>query len=704
MLTIANRGLDNAGVRGRGVMGLVRTSKNNRQNARKEPQLFADDYRGRVPEAKRTKRKRSLLGRLISFFFVLSFWGAVTAGLAFSYIWFSLDARGLLQIPERQPGIMMLASDGTVLSEQGAFFGDTARISDLPDYVPNAVIAIEDHRFRSHYGIDPLGLSRAMLRNVLAGRMVQGGSTLTQQLAKNLFLSPEKTVTRKAQEAVLAIWLESKFTKDEILQLYLNRVYFAPNAIGIEQAAHVLFNKPAAEISIMEAATLAGMLKAPTTYNPTNHPEASATRASLVINAMVREEFISAEDGQTSILAPSNLVSSNYIPAKQYAVDWIAEQLPLLVKNYEQSIVIETTIDPIIQANAEKSLRKRLQESGKKLGVSEGAVVVVDTSGAVTAMVGGRSYKKSQYNRVTKAKRQPGSAFKPFVYLTAFQEGYRPDSIVIDEPVNIGGWSPQNYKNKYQGPVTLENAFALSINTVAAKLAQAVGPENVAITAERLGILSNLGHDASIALGTSEVTPLELTAAFVPFANGGKSVQPYVVRRITTRDGQVLYERGGDGLGQVVADRELGEMNQLFRAVVRQGTATKAQFGDFDIGGKTGTSQDYRDAWFVGFTPYMVTGVWMGNDNNSPTKNLTGGSLPTQVWRDVMEPAHKGFIPSPLPGYVEPVVAQVEIEQPIVVSQAESPAQDEEVAIEEAPPPPVKKKKKYLFDFLFGKN
>ncbi len=684
-------------------MGLFVGKRNKRQRVRTEPQLFADTDRSRVPDAKRQKRRRSLLGRLIRFFFVLGFWGTVVGCLGFAYIWFSLDARGLLQIPEREPGIMMLASDGTVLSEQGAFFGDTARLSELPDYVPNAVIAIEDHRFRSHYGVDPLGLARAITRNVMAGHMVQGGSTLTQQLAKNLFLTPEKTVRRKAQEAVLAIWLESKFTKDEILQLYLNRVYFAPNANGIEQAAHVFFNKPAAELSIMEAATLAGMLKAPTTYNPTTHPEASAARASLVVDAMVRENFITAEEGQASIVAPSSVVSSDYIPAKQYAVDWIAEQLPLLVKSYDQSIVIETTIDPVIQNNAEKSLRKRLQESGKKLGVSEGAVVVLDTTGAVTAMVGGRSYKKSQYNRVTKAKRQPGSAFKPFVYLTAFQDGYRPDSVEIDEPIRYGNWAPQNYKNKYQGPVTLENAFAQSINTIAAKLAQAVGPENVALTAERLGIMSPLGHDASIALGTSEVTPLELTAAFVPFANGGKAVQPYVVRRITTRGGKVLYERGGDGLGQVVADHELGEMNQLFRAVVQHGTATKAQFGDFDIGGKTGTSQDYRDAWFVGFTPYMVTGVWMGNDDNSPTKNVTGGSLPTLVWRDVMEPAHDGLIPSALPGYVEPAVAEVQAEDPIVVSEAVSPLQETDDSIM-AQPEPKKKKKKYLFDFIFGKN
>ena len=533
--------------------------------------------------------------------------------------------------------------------------------------------------------------------------MVQGGSTLTQQLAKNLFLSPEKTATRKAQEAVLAIWLESKFSKDEILQLYLNRVYFGSGAYGIEQAAHIYYNKPATDLSIIEAAALAGVLKAPTNYNPSKKPEESIARAKLVISAMVQEKFITADDGQNAIDAPTSVVTGDYIPAKQYAVDWINDQLPLLVKNYDQSIVIETTIDPNIQNSAERSLRKRLSENGKKLNVSEGAVVVMDGSGAVTAMVGGRSYKKSQYNRATKAKRQPGSAFKPFVYLTAFENGYTPDSVEIDEPIQIGGWSPENYKQKYQGPVTLEKAFAESINSVAAKLALAVGPANVAATAERLGITSTLGHDASIALGTSEVTPLELTAAFVPFANGGTMVQPYVVRRITTRDGSVLYERKGDGLGRVVGDAELGNMNRIFRAVVREGTATKAQFGDFDIGGKTGTSQDYRDAWFVGFTPYMVTGVWMGNDDNSPTKNVTGGSLPAQVWRDIMEPAHAGFAPASLPGYVTPVAQPQTVADQVIMSEAD-PQQQEQVA--EAVPAQnlKKKKKKYLFDFLFGKN
>ena len=627
-----------------------RPGKKQKAASRREPRLFSDDEDD-APRGARRGRKSPLWWRLTKFFGVLGFWAVVAGALGLGYIWFTLDQRGLLQIPERQPGEMILANDGTVLAQEGSFFGDAARISQLPPYVPNAVIAIEDRRFRSHFGIDPIGLARAMGRNLLAGHMMQGGSTLTQQLAKNLFLSPEKTATRKLQEAVLALWLESKFTKDEILQLYLNRVFFGSGATGIEQAAHTFFNKSANELTLMEAAKMAASLKAPTTYNPASNPDESDARARIVLQAMLDEGYVTREQVDAAENSETNVADPNAQTPRQYAVDWIDAQLPQLVKSYDTSIIIETTIDPAIQADAENALRKRLADNGKKLNVSQGAVVVMDTTGGVEALVGGRSYQRSQYNRAVKAQRQPGSAFKAFVYLAAMEHGFTPDSVEVDEPVKIGGWSPENYKHKYLGEVSLEMAFAQSINTIAAKLAQAVGPATVAATAERLGITSPLGHDASIALGTSEVTPLELTSAFVPFANGGKAVQPYVIRRITTRDGKVLYQRQGSGLGEVMTDTELGEMNRMFRAVVREGTGVKARFGNFDIGGKTGTSQDYRDAWFVGFTPYYVAGVWLGNDDNSPTKNVTGGSLPAQIWRDVMEPAHQGLAVAILPGH-----------------------------------------------------
>jgi len=679
-------------------MGIIGNGKKRKKQTRTEPQLFSDGRNNLKSDSKRSKSKRGIVRRLVRFFLVLGFWGVVAGGLATSYIFFSLNERGLLKIPEREPGIMMLSNNGSVLSEEGAFFGDAAHIADLPEYVPNAVIAIEDRRFRSHFGIDPIGLGRAIARNILSGHLVQGGSTLTQQLAKNLFLTQEKTATRKAQEAVLAVWLESKFTKDEILQLYLNRVYFGSGAYGIEQAAHIYYNKSANELTIMEAATLAGVLKAPSNYNPAKNPEASMTRAKLVIDSMVNEKFITADDATEAINTAGGVTPEVSLPAKQYAVDWISKQLPLLVKNYDQSIIIETTIDPTIQANAEKAMRKRLNENGKKLNVSEGAMVVMDPTGAVIAMIGGKSYQKSQYNRAIAASRQPGSAFKPFVYEAAMENGFTPDSIEIDEPVRIGNWSPENYKQKYLGEVSLEQAFAQSINTVAAKLAVNVGTDKVAAVAQRFGITSALTHDASLALGTSEVSPMELVTAYVPFANGGTAVQPYVVKRIVTRDGKVLYERKGDGLGQVISENNLGEMNRLFRAVVQNGTGVKAQFGNFDIGGKTGTSQNYRDAWFVGFTPYMIAGVWMGNDDNSPTKNVTGGSLPTLVWRDVMEPAHQGLAVAVLPGYAQPI-EQAPVDQAVV---DQSQPTDQGQIVVAAPPQVEPQKRKSILDILFG--
>jgi len=632
-------------------MGFFSKPRKSRRRERTEPRLFAGRARASEPDRKPPRRRRrSLFGVLFRLALVSVMWMTVVGALGFGYFWLSLDRKGLLQIPDREPGIMILAADGTVLAEQGSFYGDEVRISELPDYVPNAVIAIEDRRFRSHFGIDPLGLLRAIYINYRTGHVVQGGSTITQQLAKNLFLTPDRTIERKLQEMVLAIWLETKFSKDEILQLYLNRVYYGAGATGIEKAALAYYHKPARDLTLAEAATLAGLLKAPATYNPAQHPDAAAERAQLVVNSMVDTGVISRREAKRAIDAPAEVVASDYVPATQYIVDSINEQLPDLLKTYDQSIVIETTIDPSLQTIAEKSLRRRLNEEGAKLKASQGALVTLDATGAIKAMVGGKSYKRSQFNRVTKAKRQPGSAFKPFVYLAAIEHGYTPDSVEVDEPVQIGNWTPENYREKYLGKVTLRTAFAQSLNTIAAKLTSYVGPQAVTAVAHRLGVTSELGTDASIALGTSEVTPLELTSAFVPFSNGGFPVMPYVVTRISTRDGRVLYERKGSGMGQAISPYDLGMMNDLMRAVVTEGTAKKAAFGGFDIGGKTGTSQDYRDAWFVGFTSYLTTGVWLGNDDNSPTRKVTGGSIPAAIWKDVMAEAHAGVPPLPLPG------------------------------------------------------
>jgi penicillin-binding protein 1A len=643
---------------------------------RREPRLYNEDDDGLKAPARRGAAKpqrRGFFRWLFSMFMALAFWGTVAGALAFGVLWYSLESGGLFKIPDREPGIMVLANDGSELAEQGTFFGDAVDIKELPDYVPNAIIAIEDRRFYSHYGIDPIGVGRAMSRNVLRGQFREGGSTLTQQLAKNLFLTQERTISRKAQEAVFAIWLETHFSKDEILQLYLNRVYFGGGANGIDKAARAFYGKSAYELSLMEAATLAALLKAPTTYNPAKNPEEARGRAKLVLDAMVDQGYVTAEDAKDALSSKSKAAAPSAVGATQYAVDWINAQLPLFVKDRSKSLIIETTLDPTLQANAEDALRRVLAANSKKLNVEQGAVVTLDRNGAIRALVGGRSYQKSQFNRATVAKRQPGSAFKAFVYTAAMENGYQPQSIEVDEPVTVGGWSPENYKHKYLGQVSLQQAYAMSLNTVAVKLTTALTPSTVTDVARRMGITSTLGKDASIALGTSEVSVLEMATAFTPFANGGQSVEPYIVKRVLTRDGDVVYERQGDGLAQVIDDNVLGEMNAMMRDVISNGTAKRAKFPGMDMGGKTGTSQDYRDAWFVGYTPYYTTAVWMGNDDNTPTNKVTGGSLPALVWHDVMLAAHQGLEARILPGTV-PQVAEAEPQVATVDAQNLEPA------------------------------
>ncbi len=691
-----------------GLLGGGKKAKGKGKTApRREPRLYKDDEDDLKAPSRRGKpirKRRGFFRWLFSLFLALTFWGAMAAVLAFGVLWFSLQQGGQFKIPAREPGIMVLADDGSEIAEQGTFFGDAVDIKELPDYVPNAIIAIEDRRFYSHFGIDPIGLGRAMARNVLSGHLREGGSTLTQQLAKNLFLTQDRTLARKAQEAVFAIWLETHFSKDEILQLYVNRVYFGGGAEGIDKAARAFYGKSAYELSLMEAATLAGLLKAPTTYNPAKNPEEARGRAKLVLDAMVEQGYVSSDDEKEALNSKSTAAAPSAVGATQYAVDWVNSQLPLFVKDRSQSLIIETTLDPTIQDNAEAALRRVLAANGKKLKVEQGAVVTLDRNGAIRALVGGRSYQKSQFNRATVAKRQPGSAFKAFVYLAAMENGYQPQSMEVDEPITVGGWSPENYKHKYLGPVSLQQAYAQSLNTVAVKLTSALSPVTVIDAAKRMGITSPLGKDASIALGTSGVSVLEMATAFTPFANGGQSIEPYIVKRVLTRDGKVIYERAGDGLAQVIDDNILGEMNAMMREVINSGTATKAKFTDMDMGGKTGTSQDYRDAWFVGYTPYYTTAVWMGNDDNSPTNKVTGGSLPALVWHDVMMAAHQGLEARILPGTIavaaqpEPQTADASNPMAEPDPQVVDPAQQDAVT----QPLPRAAKKRGLFARIFG--
>ncbi len=644
-------------------MALFRKKSKVATTARKEPVLGPGPdvkpvkrSRKKKPAkaTRRRRRSRPIIFTLLSWGMTLAMWGIIVMAATTAYVFINLEEKGLFNIPEREPGMMMLARDGTVITERGSFYGDAANIHELPVYVPLAVVAIEDRRFYSHFGIDPIGLVRAFYANYKAGRVVQGGSTLTQQLAKNLFLKSERTYERKFQEAVLALWLENKFTKDEILQLYLNRVYFGAGAYGIEKAAQRFFGKSANDVSLSEAAIMAAVLKAPSSLNPVRHPERAAKRANEVIKDMIETGLITEEQARQASQTATQVKSADYKPATEYVADWVEDIIPELIGKFDRSIIVETTIQTGLQTLAERVIRNRMKKQGESRNASQAAFVAMAPNGEVMAMVGGKDYVASQFNRAVKAQRQPGSAFKPFVYLTALEQGASPGTIEVDEPVTIGKWKPENYNRRYHGAVTLKTALALSLNTVAAKIGAAAGPANVAMTAQRLGIRSELHTNASISLGTAEVNLLELTGAFAPFANGGSTIIPHVITRITSRDGKVLYQRQGSGLGASISEYDLGAINEMMRAVVTNGTARRARLKNQDVGGKTGTSQDYRDAWFIGYTSHLIAGVWVGNDDNSPTKRVTGGSLPAQIWQEVMSAAHKRLKFAKLPGKLDP--------------------------------------------------
>ena len=606
----------------------------------------ADPRRGSA----RSPRRRSLVGTLVTWGIVVSIWAAIGLGGVVAWYGAHLPAIQSLEVPERPPNVQILAADGSLLANRGDMGGAAVSIKSLPPYVGQAFVAIEDRRFYSHWGVDPVGLIRAMTRNLTSGHLEQGGSTLTQQLAKNLFLTQERSVERKVQEAILSLWLERHYSKDQILEMYLNRVYFGAGAFGIEAAAQRYFGEPAKELSISEAAMLAGLVKAPSKLAPNKNPKAAQARAQLVLLAMADEGFISEKAAMAAIAKPATASSRSGEASSNYPADWIVDLLDDYVGPLESDIVVETTIDPALQTAAEETLQGALDRSGAKLNVSQGSVVAMEPNGAVRALVGGRSYAASQFNRAIAAKRQPGSTFKPFVYLAALEAGATPDTVRDDAPVRIGGWSPEDFSKEYRGPVSLSTALALSLNTVAVRLCQEVGPSAVTAVAQRLGISSNLQANPSIALGTSEVTPLEITAAYAAFANGGHAIIPYVVTRVRNVAGKVLFKRAAPPSPPVISDAHLGMMNAMMSQTLTIGTARKAALPGWQSAGKSGTSQNFRDAWFIGYTSRMVTSVWLGNDDGSSTRRITGGSLPAEIWNGVMRVALKGQTPRPLPG------------------------------------------------------
>ena len=581
--------------------------------------------------------------RLLKYGFLAAFWLAVLCILVGVYFYISLpDIKQLVDMDTR-PTVTILDKDDREVARLGDAQGEILKVKEISPNMIEAVQAIEDRRFYKHFGIDPFGLARAVWHNITGKDGTQGGSTITQQLAKNLFLSPERTVSRKVKEATLALYLEYKYTKDEILAAYLNRVYFGAGAYGVDAASRIYFKTSARQLTLPQAALLAGLLKAPARYSPDNDPILAAKRAKIVLAAMLEAGFIDEATFKNTLIKP--------LPKKDYNIggtqdmhyfsDWVVSQAEGYIGENAQNLVIRTTLDGGLQHYSAAQLQKILAKDGEKMNASQGASISLRIDGAVLAMVGGADYGDSQYNRVTQATRQSGSAFKPFVYLAALETGrYTPDSWVEDAPFSIGGYTPTNYGGKYAGGMTLRSALANSVNTVAVRLLHDVGIGRTKRVAQRLGITEPLNSDLSLALGTSGVHLISLTAAYATFGNNGFAVEPYGIREIRTGDGKMLFTHPNYAPAPLVEPIYVAMMNQMLQGVIQYGTGEHAKL-DRPAAGKTGTTQNYRDALFVGYTPDIATGVWVGNDDNTPMKKVTGGSLPATIWHDVMEYAHR---------------------------------------------------------------
>jgi len=607
--------------------------------------------RSRRKRASRPARgKRALIGRIAYWTLVVGLWIAIGGVGLVAWVGAHLPPIQALEIPKRAPSILIVDMQGRTLARRGDLAGEPLPLKEMPGYVPKAFVAIEDRRFYDHYGVDPFGIGRALVANVLHRAVAQGGSTISQQLAKNLFLTQERTITRKLQELLLALWLERKFSKTQILEMYINRVYFGSGAYGIEQASQRYFGKSARHITLAEAALLAGLVKSPSRLAPTRNFDGAEKRAQVVLNAMAEMKFVTHTTARIAMARPPRILAQASTGSVNYVADWVMDALNDALGHVDEDIVVQTTIDAGLQASAEKTLTEELAQKGDKSGVAQGALVAMTPDGAVRALVGGRNYADSQFNRAVAAKRQPGSAFKPFVYLTALEHGLTPDTVREDKPISVKGWQPENYNHEYFGAVTLSKALALSLNTVSVRLTLEVTPMAVVRTAYRLGITSKLEPNASIALGTSEVSILELVSAYAPFANGGYALIPRVIERITATNGKLLYARNIQQFGRIIEARNVAMMNSMMAETLTIGTAQRAALPGWPAAGKTGTSQDFRDAWFIGYTAHLVTGVWLGNDDGTPTRHVTGGSLPVEVWSRFMRGAHQGVPVASLPG------------------------------------------------------
>ncbi|MBI1391767.1 MAG: PBP1A family penicillin-binding protein [Alphaproteobacteria bacterium] len=552
----------------------------------------------------------------------------------------------------RLPSIVILDRNGEEIAARGARYGEAVRVADLPPYFVKAILATEDRRFYEHHGVDLRGVARAAITNIRAGTIAEGGSTITQQLAKNLFLSPEQSYIRKAKEALLAVWIEGRYDKDEILSLYLNRIYMGAGAYGVESAAKTYFDKSAREITLAEAAMLAGLPKAPSALSPTSNPFGAQDRAAEVLDNLAEAGLLDAAEVAAARADPAKVVSAGAGAEIGYFFDMVAERARALAPEGQKDLVVRTTIDLAIQRAAETALTRALSTEAKIAGAEQGALVAYDNrTGAMRAMVGGRSYVESQFNRATQAKRQPGSAFKPFVYAAALENGMTPATRMVDQPIDIAGWRPSNYSNRFDGPMRLTEAVAQSVNTVAVQVSEAIGREKVIDVAHRLGISSDIPtEEAGVALGGFNLTLEELTAAYMPFARGGRAAAPHAIESIEDRDGRVVYAFDPGPETRALDERVARDMTHLLYQVMVTGTGARARLPGRDAVGKTGTTNDWRDAWFVGYTDQITAGVWIGNDDYQPMKKVTGGTIPAEIWREFMIAAHDGLQSRRLPG------------------------------------------------------
>ncbi len=593
-------------------------------------------------------RTASIAIRTFRWSLILSIWGGLAFGALVAWYAYDLPDIDRLEAPSRRASVTLVDASGNDIATYGDLYADPVRLAEVPPYLVQAIVATEDRRFFEHAGFDPVALARAALANLRAGRVRQGGSTLTQQLAKNIFLQPDRTLRRKIQELLLAFWLEANFTKEQIFSLYINRVYLGAGTYGVEAASRAYFGKSARNVDLQEAAVLAGLLKAPTRYSPRRDPEAARDRARVVLGAMVDAGYIDAATakraGQKPLRVAGAAARSRNI---RYFTDWVLDRVTGYVGHSSADLVIRTTLDPRMQVAAERRVEAMLAGPGKARGATQAALVSMTPSGAVRALVGGRDYAESQFNRAVQAHRQPGSAFKLFVYLAAMENGLTPDDRFVDGPLKIGNWQPKNYDGTYDGAMTLREAVARSVNTVAVQVSERVGRDRVIDVARRLGVTSPLASNPSIALGVTELSLLELTSAYGAVANGGVTVWPHAIEEIRERDGRVLYARRDGSAKRALDPQTVRSMNDLLRGVVEWGSGKAAHPGR-PAAGKTGTSSDFRDAWFVGYTGELVTGVWVGNDDSSPMKQVTGGSLPARLWGAFMADALRGTAAGPL--------------------------------------------------------